>query len=585
MRKSPSNPRLSLATLPKSVQNAEYAVRGEIVQIAAGIQQELDAESGHSYPFEKLVPCNIGNPQSVGQKPLTFHRQVLSELVQVEENENPGRISVNRVSRKQSLMSSSGGMQSIHEDITSSSGDLTLPLQNGGTVTSPRTPSTIATDGSPIERESTVTPREIAQDDDADFIPVPSDVVERGREFRQARVGSYSHSKGHPLFRRYVAEYIDRRDGGERLEGEGLETVPRTDIEDLFLTDGASPGIKTLIELLVHDENDVILIPIPQYPLYSASITRTGGSYVGYELEENYQETDGNAPGWRLPSMEPDGKMDQLIEEQVGVLSKRCRAISVINPGNPTGNVLSREEIIGVIRFAERHGLVILADEVYQSNVYSSKPFISFRQVVHELGSNVELFSFHSISKGFYGECGLRGGYMHLTNISQDVNAAIYKLMSMNLCSNTIGQAMVASIMAPPDDESQPSYQLYKEESEGIFSGLRRKALILYEELNKIRGIQTMPIEGAMYAFPDVKLPKRYVEYARNVLGKEPDTVYCIDILKKIGVITVPGNGFGQRKGSYHFRLTILPEEEELRRVLKGLSDFQEDLYREWGGE
>jgi aspartate/methionine/tyrosine aminotransferase len=318
----------------------------------------------------------------------------------------------------------------------------------------------------------------------------------------------------------------------------------------------------------------VVLIPIPQYPLYSASVVRLGGTWVGYELKEDYSAAN---PTWGIdvPAME---KLIRRCRSR----GQRPRAIAVINPGNPTGNVLGESDIANVIKLAEKYNMVILADEVYQDNVYSpGKKFASFRKVAQNMYSKAQIFSFHSISKGYYGECGLRGGYVQMDNIDKTINDEMYKMMSMSLCSNTVGQAMIANIVNPPVP-GDASYKLFESERSAVFDGMVRKAGIVYKMLNNIKGIDAMPIEGAMYAFPSVKLPKAYVKAAKE-LGKEPDTLYCIEVLKELGVIMVPGNGFGQRKGTYHYRLTILPEEKDLVGMLNGLSAFQEKLYSKYG--
>lgn len=124
-------------------------------------------------------------------------------------------------------------------------------------------------------------------------------------------------------------------------------------------------------------------------------------------------------------------------------LGVRVRAITVINPGNPTGQVLRRKDIEEIIHIAYEHRMVILADEVYQNNIYTDVPFISFRKVLAEMGppysNNVELISLHSTSKGLLGECGLRGGYMETVNMDSYVASMLYKLKSIELCSNTTG--------------------------------------------------------------------------------------------------------------------------------------------------
>ncbi|CAD7950420.1 unnamed protein product [Amoebophrya sp. A120] len=501
-------PRLGLSAknLPPNVLHSEYAVRGELVIRAEQIskqllqQEEKNAlnQTNSSFPFAKLIPCNIGNPQAVGAKPLTFHRQVLSVLT------------------------------------SHPSAEMMVGLQQ-----------------------------------------FPDDALQRGWKFRSLNPGAYSHSKGVPLFRQMVADYIDRRDGLD-LNKE----ANRTNTEHLYLTDGASPAVKTAIELMVKDENDVLLIPIPQYPLYSATIARTGGSFVGYEMTEDY---DSDKPSWGLDLQ----NMETLIQQELDK-KKRVRAIAVINPGNPTGNVLSRENIEAVLKLAYKYDLVVLADEVYQENVYENvtdKPFLSFRKVLLEsedtqMKEAVQLFSFHSISKGYYGECGLRGGYMHLTNIPEDVHAQIYKLCSMFLCSNTIGQGMIASVLNPPNP-SDPSFELFDKEKSTTMSQLKRKAKIVHERLNQMQGMNCMPIEGAMYAFPKVDLPEKFCAEAEK-MGKQPDTWYCIQLLEQLGLITVPGNGFGQKANTYHFRTTILPPEEELVPMLDRLERFQEELHEKY---
>jgi len=297
---------------------------------------------------------------------------------------------------------------------------------------------------------------------------------------------------------------------------------------------------------------------------------------VGYELREDY---DADKPAWGL-------NMDLLKKLYADEINKgnRVRAIVIINPGNPTGNILSRKDLEDMLSFCEEREITILADEVYQENIYSpEKTFVSMREVVLKKKSSAELYSFHSISKGYYGECGLRGGYMELINVAPDVNEEIYKLSSMTLCSNTLAQAMVASILNPPMPGNS-SYALFQKEKDAILDGLKRKALLVERELNQIPGFSVMPIEGAMYAFPAVQLPARYLAHAKS-LGSLPDTQYCKEVLLKLGVIVVPGNGFGQKPGTYHFRMTILPKEDELAKMLKGLDTFQRELYTKYGWE
>jgi len=120
------------------------------------------------------------------------------------------------------------------------------------------------------------------------------------------------------------------------------------------------------------------------------------------------------------------------------------RAIVVINPGNPTGQVMKLEDLQDICKLCHEHSILIMSDEVYQTNVYKEgSKFISMRKALESLGepysNTVELVSFNSVSKGMMGECGLRGGYFETHNFSPEANAAMFKLKSMELCSNTIG--------------------------------------------------------------------------------------------------------------------------------------------------
>jgi len=319
---------------------------------------------------------------------------------------------------------------------------------------------------------------------------------------------------------------------------------------------------------------DGFLIPIPQYPLYSASITRLGGTHIGYELVEDYV----SGKGWAIDV--------NIIEEKIKAFvagGGRVRGIAVINPGNPTGNVLSRETVEAIVRLCDKYKVVILADEVYQDNIWHpEKEFFSFRRVVLESGLPVELFSFHSMSKGYYGECGLRGGVLHMTNIDPEVADQIYKLFSMILCANTLGQGAMASILNPPL-EGDASFPLFSQERTEILANLSLKAKLVTEALNEIPGVQSLPVEGAMYAFPQVYLPERFLAEAEK-LGKAPDMLYCIKMLEATGVIVVPGSGFGQRNGTWHYRITILPQEDKLKRVLERMKSFHMKFLKEYLG-
>ena len=455
---------LTLADVSHAVRETQYAVRGPIVARAAELERA----------GRRIIYCNIGNPQSLGQRPLTFVRQVLSLCEWPELLDGPAAAS-------------------FPEDA--------------------RAAARLALRESPHG------------------------------------LGAYTESRGFRFVRDAVVDFIKRRDG-----------IP-ADAEHVFLTDGASKGVQSVLRLLVDGPGDGVMIPIPQYPLYSASITLLGGSQVPYYLDEAHE--------WSLSL----GALESAhaAAEAKGV---RVRAIAVINPGNPTGAVLSESNIEMVLEFARRHRLAVLADEVYQENVYRPQDrFVSFSSVLVRRGmKDVPLFSFHSVSKGFLGECGHRGGYLECRNVPDDVMGEVEKLQSVALCANSAGQ-LVTWVMVRPPREGEPSHAGYERERREILDGLRRRAARLQEGLSAIPGIQCNALTGAMYAFPRITLPPGTT-----------DGQYCLALLEETGICVVPGSGFGQLPGTCHFRTTILPPDDEIEIVIRKLADFHAAFAKAHGG-
>ncbi|GIL81466.1 hypothetical protein Vretimale_1026 [Volvox reticuliferus] len=476
---------LSIDTINKRVINSEYAVRGEIVQLAQKIARDLE-EGKASYPFDKVVWCNIGNPQILGQKPITYFRQVLALC------ECPQLLS--------------------HPQI-----------------------------------------REF----------FPEDVIARAELLVKAipgGLGAYSDSAGALIIRQLVARSISKRDG-----------YP-ADAENIYMTDGASPAVHYMMDLLLREPNDSMMVPIPQYPLYSATLTLYGGRLVPYLLDEG--------AGWGLDV----GHLRQQIA--AARASGSCvRAMVVINPGNPTGQCLSYQNMRDILSFCREEQLVLIADEVYQANIYvGNKEFFSFKKVACDMGllEDVPLVSLHSISKGFVGECGRRGGYMEVTGFPSEVKDQILKLASINLCPNLSGQICCALMMNPPQ-VGEASYEQYRAEKSAILGSLKRRAELLVGALNRLEGVSCNAAEGALYAFPKVTLPEAAVQAAKQ-LGKQPDWLYSKELLEATGIVVVPGSGFGQADGTFHFRTTFLPSEEDIGRVVQALGDFHSAFIQKYGG-
>lgn len=484
---------LVIGNVNPHVVDAQYAVRGEILLKALDIEKRIRNGDTDGIPFNKLVKCNIGNPQALGQKPITFTRQVLSLVL------NPELASLKNV--------------------------------------------------------------------------YPTDVIERAKKYLSAipSVGAYSDSQGVDVVRKEVVAFIERRDGKD---------IGNVNHEDIFLTEGASQAVEMILTLILRDQNDMLLVPVPQYPLYSALTTLLNGHFEGFEMtEEN---------GWGI-----DLKVVKGIISNARKQGKNPRALVIINPGNPTGSTLDLQTMLDIIDFCAQENLILLADEVYQENIYrrDTTKFISFRKAfairLSKLNEehkkqfkNFQMVSFHSTSKGVVGECGLRGGYMQLQGFDEDVKSQLYKMASVRLCSNVPGQIAVGLMVNPPV-EGDESYPLYKKETEEVFSSLKRRAEKLEKALNSLKGIKCNPLDGAMYAFPSIELPKSFIELAKKQ-SKMPDTLYALKLLEATGIVVVPGSGFGQRNGTWHIRTTFLPPESEMDYVIKKFSEFHNKFMEEY---
>lgn len=143
--------------------------------------------------------------------------------------------------------------------------------------------------------------------------------------------------------------------------------------------------------------------------------------------------------------------------------------------------------------------------------------FHSFKKVANELGhpySEMEIASFYSTSKGFMGECGARAGFFEVVNMDPGVKAELKKLSSAQLCSSVLGQVCMDTVVNPPKP-GEPSYELFMKEKAEVLNGLKEKAILVTELLNKIEGVKCNPVQGAMYAFPQITIPQKAVDHAK----------------------------------------------------------------------
>ena len=342
------------------------------------------------------------------------------------------------------------------------------------------------------------------------------------------------------------------------------------DPSHIYLSGGASSGVNTLLNTICAGPSTGVLVPIPQYPLYTASLSVLNAKCVPYYLDE--------AANWGTSLATIKESYEQAKQEGVDV-----RAIVIINPGNPTGASLSEADIRSVLEFAAQENLVVMADEVYQTNVFVGK-FHSFREILLKLQQEtpgrydgVELASLHSTSKGMVGECGHRGGYFELIGFHPAAAAEIYTFVSITLCAPVIGQCLVELMVNPPR-AGEPSYALYAHEYSSIFEGLKQRAYALYEAFRDMEGVECAEPQGSMYLFPTIHVPAKAAAAAAKE-GRTPDEFYCMRMLEATGVCVVPGSGFGQKEGSLHFRTTFLaPGTEWVGSIAKFHKDFMNEF-------
>lgn len=148
--------------------------------------------------------------------------------------------------------------------------------------------------------------------------------------------------------------------------------------------------------------------------------------------------------------------------------------------------------------------------------------------------------------------CGLRGGYMELVNFDPEVKKVLLKSISAKLCSTVLGQAAMDCVVKPPV-QGDPSYELFVKEKEAVLEQLRIKAKMVASTFNTFEGFKCNPVAGAMYAFPRLSLPQRAIKKAES-LNQQPDFFYVKQLLEETGICVVPGSGFGQKPGTFHFR-------------------------------
>jgi alanine transaminase len=272
------------------------------------------------------------------------------------------------------------------------------------------------------------------------------------------------------------------------------------------------------------------------------------------------------------------------------------RAIVIINPGNPTGASLAEDDVKAVIDFAAQEKLLVIADEVYQTNIFKGK-FHSFKRILRNMQKedpekykNVELASLHSISKGMVGECGHRGGYFELVGIDPEVVEQIYKFVSISLCAPVIGQCLVEMMVNPPK-EGEPSYELYKQEWDSIFAGLQKRATALYEAFKEMEGVECDEPQVSHVRFSREKLFNLSRDPCTSFLqstsrprpSKQPRRKATHLMSSMPSVCSTPQEFASSPAPDSARRKTLsISEQRSWRQVLNGLEELQSSTRSSW---
>jgi alanine-synthesizing transaminase len=333
----------------------------------------------------------------------------------------------------------------------------------------------------------------------------------------------YSDSKGIFAARKAVMHYSQQQ---------GVKGVI---LDDVYLGNGASELIAMATTALL-DNGDELLLPMPDYPLWTAATTLSGGTPVHYRCDE--------ANGWM-----PD--LDDIRRK----ITPATKGIVVINPNNPTGALYSDELLRGIVRIAREHGLVLLADEVYDKVLYDG----ARHTAIASLSEDVLTLTFNSLSKS-YRSCGYRAGWMVVSGdkrAAADYIEGLNMLSNMRLCANVPGQWAIQTALG--------GYQSINE-LVGEGGRLRRQRDLAYDLITAIPGVSCVKPSAALYMFPRLD-PKLY--------PIADDRQFFLELLQDTRVMLVQGTGFNWPTPD-HFRIVFLPHEDDLREAIGRIARFLE---------
>ncbi len=339
-----------------------------------------------------------------------------------------------------------------------------------------------------------------------------------------SKAGGYTDSKGLFEPRKAIMHYTQSK----QIKG--------VTVDDIIIGNGVSELIVMAMQGLLNN-GDEVLVPMPDYPLWTAAVNLAGGTPRHYLCDES--------TGW-MPDLKD-------IESKV---TPNTRGIVVINPNNPTGALYPAEVLQGIIEIARRHRLVVFADEIYDKVLYDGNVHTS----IASLAEDILFVTFNGLSKN-YRTCGYRAGWLILSGdkkSAKDYIEGLNMLASMRLCSNVPGQLAIQTALGgyqSIEDLVAPEGRLCKQRD------------IAYEMLNAIPGVSCTKPQAAMYLFPKLD-PKIY--------PIKDDQQFILDLLLEEKVLLVQGTGFNW-KAPDHFRVVFLPNVDDLAEAIRRIARFLEN--------
>ncbi|QCP04592.1 pyridoxal phosphate-dependent aminotransferase [Brevibacterium sp. CS2] len=332
----------------------------------------------------------------------------------------------------------------------------------------------------------------------------------------------YSDSRGIPSARRAVVQYYETK---------GIRNL---DADDVYLGNGVSELITLSLQALC-DPGDEILVPTPDYPLWTASVALSGGTPVHYRCDEH--------DGWN-----PD------LDDIRAKITPQTRGIVVINPNNPTGAVYSRELLDGIVEIAQEHDLIVFADEIYEKITYGDAEMVN---MATRTGEDVLCLTFSGLSKA-YRIAGYRSGWLAITGPNWKAESyleGIKLLANMRMCANVPAQHAIQAALGG----HQSIEDLILPEGR-----LGAQMALAAERLNAIDGVSCSPARGALYLFAKLDTEK---------FGIVDDEQFALDLLREQKILVSHGTAFNWGRPD-HFRLVTLPSVEVLAEALDRLEEF-----------